>query len=393
VTRIQRALSVVQMALGVGLLASAGLLAHSLYRLGHVDPGFRADQVFGFSLSVPGDRELAQRRQFAVDALTQIREIPGVISAGWITFLPPELRAGVFMRFAIGGDDPAQAAATPRISNNMVSSTEYFATVGMPLVRGRDFSGADVNTSQPVAIVNEAFARTFFANRDPLGQTIGGTFDGLKPVREIIGVVRDARDRGLAARAVPTLYVPVTQFALSYGAIVVRAHVDPAQVIPEIRTRLARLDASVPLVKFQTLDERLYASMGEPRFYALMAGACAVMAVLFVTFGLYGVVAYSVSRRTPEFGIRMAIGAPRGSILRMVLRQGLVISVAGVAIGLMLAVGFGRLLGSLLFEISPADPLTLGLAAGLVIAVTAAASFVPAFRASRVDPIIALRSE
>jgi putative ABC transport system permease protein len=393
VARIQRTLSVAQMALGVGLLAGAGLLAHSLFRLSNVDPGFRTEQVFGFALSVPQDRDQPRRMQFAADALDRIRDIPGVVSAGWITFLPPELRAGVFMRFAIAGDDPAAVAATPRFCNNMITSTGYFATVDMPLVRGRDFAIGDVVTSRPVAIVNEAFVRRFFADREPLGHTIGAMFDNLRPVREIVGVVRDAHDRGLAVGATPTLYIPVTQFALSYGAIAVRARVDAAQVIPEIRARLTALDAGVPLVKFETLDDRLHASMREPRFYALLATACALLAVVFVTFGLYGVVAYSVSRRTSEFGIRMAIGADRGSILRLVLRQGVIMAAVGVGIGLGLAVGFGRLLRTMLFEISPADPWTLGLAGGLVVAVTVAASFVPAFRASRVDPIVALRCE
>jgi putative ABC transport system permease protein len=205
--------------------------------------------------------------------------------------------------------------------------------------------------------------------------------------------VKDTHDRGLATTSYPTLYIPITQFSLPYGSIALRTDVAPSSVIPEIRRRLARLDAAIPLTDFETIDDRLYKSIEEPRFYTLVAAVCAFMAVLFVTLGLYGIVSFSVSRRTPEFGIRMAVGAQQSAILRMVLGQGLRMAIGGVALGVALSLAFTRILESLLFQVKPIDPLTLGAAAFLVIAVTLLASYIPAKRASRVNPIIALRYE
>ena len=211
--------------------------------------------------------------------------------------------------------------------------------------------------------------------------------------REIVGVIKPIHDRGLDAAAVPTVYLPMKQALLPYGSIVVRSLVPPQSLVPEIHRRVNKIDASIPLTEFQTLDERIHQSLSEPRFYTFMAAACAMMAVLFVTLGLYGVIAYSVSRRTPEIGIRMALGAQRTEILRMVLLQGLGLAGLGTAIGLVISVFVSRIFTSLLFEIKPNDPATFVFAAALVICVTLLASYFPARRASRVDPIIALRYE
>jgi ABC-type lipoprotein release transport system permease subunit len=212
-------------------------------------------------------------------------------------------------------------------------------------------------------------------------------------VREIVGVVKDSHDRGLAVQAIPTVYIPFQQFALPYGSIALRTAVAPESVVPVIRDRLHRLNPAVPLTDFQAVERRIYQSLREPRFYAMTAAACALMAVLFVTLGLYGLVSFSVSRRTSELGIRMAVGAGRTTILAMVLRQGLRMSVTGVAFGLALAFAATRALASLLFQVKPLDPLTLSAAAALVVLVTLAASFIPARRASRVNPVAALRYE
>ena len=313
--------------------------------------------------------------------------------AGLISFLPPETRAGVFMGLAIDGVPPPERGAPPRVINTLISSPEYFGTMRTPVVRGRDFSDADGLASAPVVIVNEALVRRYFPDGDAIGRRIGTGFDGMKPVRAIIGVVRDSHDRGLAAEPYPTAYIPFAQFALPYGSIALRTRVAPASVIPVIRDRLNRLNAAVPVTDFQTVEDRIHESLREPRFYTLMAGACASMAVLFVTFGLYGLVSYSVSRRTAELGIRMAVGAQKTTIVRMVLLQGLRMSAAGVVLGLGLAVALTRAMTSLLFQVAPADALTLASSASLVVLVTLAASYAPARRASRVNPIAALRYE
>jgi putative ABC transport system permease protein len=390
--RTQQVLCVVQMGLGVGLLAAAGLLANSLWRLHSQDFGFGSDNILGFNLSVPSDHSLDERRRFYQSALDEIREIPGVVSAGWITFLPPENRAGVFMGLAIEGA-ALPPGVPPRVVNNLITSVDYFSTMSTPVLRGRDFRATDNLNGPPVIIINEALARKYFPNDDALGRRIGTAFDGGKPVREIIGIVKDSKDRGLAREPYPTVYIPFPQFALPYGSIVVKTQAPEFEVIAEIRQRLARLDPSVPLTDFQTIESRVYESLEEPRFYTMMAATCAFMAVLFVSLGLYGIVSFSVSRRTPEFGIRLAVGAQQSTIFRMVLAQGLRMAAAGVTLGLALSVLFTRVLTALLFQVRPMDPLTLGAAAGIVVVVTLLASYLPAYRASRVSPIVALRYE
>ena len=393
VARVQHGLCIAQIALGMALLAVAGLLAHSLWRLNAVDPGFEVERVLGFNLAVPNDQPLADRVRFYQNALEEIRTIPGVEGAGLISFLPPETRAGVFMGLALDGVPAPERGAPPRIVNTLISSPEYFATLRMRVVDGRDFTDRDHADTAAVIIVNEALRRRHFPDGDAVGRLIGTGFDGMKPVREIVGVVQDTHDRGVAAEPIPTVYIPFQQFSLPYASIVVRTAVAIESVIPVIRNRLTGLNPAVPLTDFQALDSRLRASLREPRFYTVMAATCAVMALLFVTFGLYGLVSYSVSRRTPELGIRMAMGAASGTIRRMVLLQGLRMAALGVAAGAMLAVVLSRALASQLFQVHPIDPLTLSAAAAVVVTVTLAACYTPARRASRVSPITALRHE
>ena len=390
-TRMQQSLCVAQIALGVALLTAAGLLAHSLWRLQQVDPGFDADRVLGFNLSVPNSLPLPERITFYDQALAEVRTIPGVERAGLISFLPPETRAGVFMGIGIEGVPRSPAGAPEPTVNTLITSTDYFKTMRMPIVRGRDFTDRDDATGPLVVIVNEAFVRKHLSNSDGIGRKIGTGFDRLTPVREIVGIVRDSHDRGLASAAYPTVYTPVTQFALPYGSIAVRTQIPAESVIPVIRDRVSRLNAAVALSDFQTIDARVAASLREPRFYTLLATICAGMAVLFVAFGLYGLVSYSVSRRRPELGVRMAVGADRGAIVRLVLRQGLKLAGTGVAIGLALSFAVGRGLSELLFEVEPNDPATLALAGAVVVVITLAASYGPARRAGRVDPITVLR--
>jgi putative ABC transport system permease protein len=393
VARVQQGLCIAQIALGMALLAVAGLLAHSLWRLNAVDPGFDSERVLGFNMSVPNDQTLPDRVRFYQNALDEIRSIPGVERAGLISFLPPETRAGVFMGLAIDGAPPPERGDPPRVVNTLISSTDYFATLRMRVMHGRDFTDRDNADGPPVIIVNEALMRRYFPDGAAVGRRIGTGFDGMKPVREIVGVVQDTHDRGVAAEPIPTVYIPFRQFSLPYASVALRTAVTPESVIPVIRDRVNRLNSAVPLTDFQALDARLGESLREPRFYTLMAAACALMAVLFVTFGLYGLVSYSVSRRTSELGIRMAVGAESGTILRMVLVQGFRMAVLGVAAGLGLAILISRALASLLFQVQPVDPLTLSASAIMVVFVTLAASYVPARRASRVNPITALRYE
>ncbi len=392
VARVQRALCIVQIALGLALLATAGALTGGLRQLSTIDPGFRSDSVVGFEFSVPQDHSLDERRRFYADALREVQEIPGVASAGLITFLPPETRAGVFMGVRIGDAPPPQNGAPAPRANHLITSEGYFATVGLRMVEGRPFTEQDDARAPLVLIVNQAFAHRYFPDRRVLGQHVGVVYDGDR-MRDIIGVVGDSHDRGLGRAATPTVYIPFRQFALMYGAMAVRTHVAPTSLVPEIRRRLQRLDPAVPLVNFQTLDARIHASLDEPRFYAYLAAVCAAMAVLFVSLGLYGLIAFSVARRTQEFGIRMAIGASTGSITRLVLTQGALMASVGTLIGAGLALGFGRVLRALPFQVEPTSAGTVALAAALVVGVTLLACYLPARRASRVNPLEALRWE
>jgi putative ABC transport system permease protein len=297
------------------------------------------------------------------------------------------------MGLAIEGVPPPARGLPPNRVNTLITSVDYFRTVGMSVVRGRDFLDADRRDHPSVVVVNEAFVRKYLPEADPLGHKIGTGFDNLNPVREIVGVVRDTHDRGVNLAPYPTVYIPFTQFSLPYGAIALRTSATSDMLVPVIRDRLQRLNASVPVTEFQMLDRRLIESLREPRFYTLMAVTCAAMAVLFVTFGLYGLISYSVGRRTAELGIRLAIGAQRGAIVRMVLGQGLRLAAIGVMLGLALAAAGTRALATLLFGVQPIDVPTFSAAAGLVILVTLAACYAPARRAGRVSPLAMLRNE
>jgi putative ABC transport system permease protein len=384
---LQRTLMVAQIALGLGLLAAAGLLTHSLFRLSSVDPGFRTQGTAGFELAFQNGSP-DETPRLCERVLEATRGIPGVVSAGWITNLPPETRAGVFMRISVIGS----TAATRPYCNFQITSEDYFNTAGIAFARGRDFTRADAAGSPRVVIINETLARQFFPDADPVGQRITTAFGGSTP-HEIVGVVREIHDRGLSARPVPTVYIPYRQTAFPYGGIVARTSSPPESLLPEIRRRVAQAEPTAAIKNLATIDSRLRRTLDAPRFYTIMAAACALMAVLFVTLGLYGVISYAVSRRTAEIGIRMALGAPQHAILRDVLWQGLRMAALGIVLGVGLSLAVMRLLTSLLFEIKPIDPPTLALAAALVVLVTLAASYIPARRASLVHPIVALRHE
>jgi putative ABC transport system permease protein len=389
--RMQQTMCVAQIALGMALVAAAGLLARSLWALDHVDAGFDTSHVIGFNLSVPQDVPDEVRLRFYQSALDGVRGIAGVEHAGFISFLPPETRAGIYMGARVDGDDPA--TERPRRANTLMTSEDYFQTVRMPIVRGRDFSTTDAAGRPLVVVVNETFAKRYLGDGDPIGRRVGTGFDGMNPVRTVIGVVGDAHDRGVLKATDPTVYIPIAQFNLAYGAIALRSSAPVETLVPAIRERLQGLNAAVPLTDFQTLDQRQFASLREPRFYTLMAVGCAGLAVVFVTFGLYGLISYSVGRRRAELGIRIAVGAGRANIVQLVLMQGLRLAAIGIAVGLALTLATSRGLESQLYQVERFDPLTVAASALLVLAVALAASLGPARRASKADPLVALREQ
>jgi len=386
--RFQRSLMVGQIALGVALLASAGLLTHSLLRLKSVDPGFRTRDTIGFEVAFPSGRQAEAPRLYR-SILDAVRSTPRVVSAGWITNLPPETRAGVFMAFSIHG---AGDSNLRQFCNYQVTSEDYFRTAAVPLLRGRDFTVADDVRALRVAIINDALARQYFPSSNPIGKRIAASFDGSNN-REIIGVIGDIHDRGLSAKSIATIYVPYRQFQLAYGSVVARTFGPGDAILPEIRRRVLSVDPSVAMRSLMTIAARVRKTLDAPRFYTVMAVGCALLATLFVALGLYGVVSFAVSRRTSEIGIRMALGAQRDRILRDILWQWLSLAAIGVAAGMGIAMASSRFLASMLFEVKPIDPWTLGIAAILVVLVTLLAGYAPARRASRIDPTVALRYE
>jgi putative ABC transport system permease protein len=330
-------------------------------------------------------------------ALEELQGTPGVRQAGFVTFLPPETWAAYFQRFHFDGPVPEGAPAGIQRANTLMTSTDYFDTVGISILEGRAFLTTDNEESPPVAIVNQTFARRFFPNDNPLGRRILSEFDstigGGDKSREIVGVVNDTRDRGFQDEPLPIIYLPFRQGTLPYGAMAIKTDLAPAAIIPEVRRRLGAANPDVPLADFETLDDRVQDSLKEPRFYALLAASCAFMAVIFVTVGIYGVVSYAVSRRTLEFGIRMALGSSAGGVLRNVLWQGARMALIGIAFGIVLAFATTRLLESLLFDVKPIDMPTLGASVLMVFAVTLFAAYVPARRACKQSPMTALRYE
>jgi predicted permease len=393
--RMQTGLSVVQIGLCVGLLAAAGVLGHSLWRLNTIDPGFRRSQVLGFQITLPGPTQTWGT--FVSRALEELQRIPGIRQAGFITLLPPDSSSS-FANFRFDGPAPEGVPSQGQTrAETLMTSADYFETVGMSVVRGRGFLSTDTAESRPVAIVNEAFVRMYFPDDKPLGRRIFSRLDpvigGEEKAREIVGIVNDTRDRGLRNEPLPIIYLPFRQVTFPWGAFALRTEVTPTAIIPEIRRRLRAIDRDVPLVDFETLGERVYESLKEPRFYALLAVSCALMAVLFVTVGIYGVVSYAVSRRTLEFGIRMALGSSAGGVLRNVLAHGIRMALLGTAFGILLAVAITRLLESFGFVVKPIDIPAFGASIVIAFAVTLFAAYVPARRAYRQSPMTALRYE
>jgi putative ABC transport system permease protein len=393
--RTQKALTVGQIGISIGLLAAASVLANSLWRLSTVERGFETAQVLGFQFNVPRAQDEIQR--FVDRALDAIAAIPGVDSVGHITYLPPENWAGSFFLFRFDGPPPEGLEGRSTFANTMTTSPNYFETVGMTLIEGRRFEATDDANALSVMIVNQAFANAFLPQQDALGRRVISEFDvnvrREEVAREIVGVVSDTRDRSMRVAPAPTIYLPYGQGMLPYGAIAMLAQLPPSALMAEVRQRLGAINPDVPVADFQTLDQRIRESLREPRFNALLAAVCAALAVLFAGVGLYGVVAYSVSAHTTELGVRMALGSSRTRILALVLWQGAVLALIGAALGLFLAFLSMRGIASLLFEVSPLDPPALAVSVVFVVGVALIASFVPAWRACRLSPMTALRDE
>jgi putative ABC transport system permease protein len=387
-------LVVVDVAVAAVLLVGAGLLINSFSRLQRVDPGFNPQHVLTFKIDLPFVRYSGARQtQFFKGAIERLSHLPGVLSASAV--LPLPLDGDDVATFLTIEGQPVAGANRPRAGYTWVEP-DYFRTVGIPLIRGRDFAAADDLTTAPVVIINQAFARRFFPREDPIGKRIKpGINNGYKvsPMREIVGVVGDVRQYGLATAPGPEVYVPLAQSPSGSMNFVVHTAVDPLSLVGPVRHEMGEMDKNLPFYGVKTFNQYLAEGFAQPRFLTLLLGLFAALALALAAVGLYGLVSYSASRRTHEIGIRIALGAEKRDMLGLVVGQGFKLTLMGVAIGTVGALALTRFLSSVLYGVKPTDLPTFLAATLIVIAVALVASYIPARRATKVDPIVALRYE
>ena len=392
--RWRKVLVGVEVAASVVLLASAGLLLRALGRVEAIDPGFRRENVLTLrtSLAMPAYGATARRESFYNRVLADVRALPGVTEAGFTSFLPMVMGGGIWP-VEIGGQTASRAEN--HSASFRVVTPGYFAALGIPLRKGRVFGPLDAPGGPAAAVVSESFARRYWPGLDPLGRRFKIAF----AERVVVGVAADIRVRGLEASSEPQVYVPHSQTrdnALVFYSprdLAIRAERDPEGLSAAVREIIRRVDPETPVTAVQTLEHVVEENAAARRLQVRVVSIFAALAFLLAAVGIYGLLAFAVSQRIPEFAVRMALGAHPGDILRLVLRQGFGPAVAGVLCGAAGAVAAARGFASLLAGVSPADPATLAAAIAVALLMVAAGSLTPALRASRVDPAAAVRAE
>jgi putative ABC transport system permease protein len=393
--RLRGALVIGEIALAMMLLAGAGLLIRSFNQLRQVDPGFHTRNALTFRLALPeaAYADAGRRTRWYGDLLARLAGLPGVEAAGAVTALPLSGSRWNFS-FEVDGRPKLPSAQQPTLETR-VATLDYFGAIGLPLLRGRTFATADRDGAPQVVLLSEAAARRHFPGEDPIGRHITlGWGDGEKKAGgEIVGIVGDVKELGLGEASPPQIYLPYAQQPVRSMTVVLRTSVPPLGLAPGVRRIVAELDPSLPIARLRSLDEVMSRSLSEPRFYTLLLGAFAGSALLLAALGIFGVMSYAVAQREREIGIRVALGAHPRDVLRLVLSGAAGLATLGVGLGLLGSLALSRILASLLFNLSPTDPLTFACVA-LALATTALlASALPALRATRVDPLVALRSE
>ncbi len=392
--RVRAVLVAAEVAAAVVLLANAGLLVRSFLALQDVNPGFNPSRVLTLRVNRPtgGTPEGAVRAvRFHETAVERLRLLPGVQAAGGTVFVP---LAGLGSGTSYWLEDRPQPSPADRpVADIRPITSGYFQAVGIPLLLGRDFAEGDAPDRPLVAIVNETFVRQYYPGDSPLGKRL--TYNWGEPVTgvEIVGVVGDVKLVTLDGQVRATIYMPNKQMALGSMAYVLRTAGAPTSVASAAIATIRELDPNQPIADVRTLDEVVSRSLARPRITSTAIGGFALVALLLAIIGVYGVVAYSVSQRLPEFGVRLALGAQPGDVLRLVLRQGMTLVIIGIVIGLALTVPLSTVLRSQLFGIQPGDPITLVATALVLIIVALIACYVPARRSSVVDPVETLRAQ
>jgi len=392
--RFRSVLVASEVALALLLLASAGLMLRSISRLLAVDPGFNTDNVLTLRVALPEAKYTkdAQVVAFYKQVLERVRALPGVTSAsvarplpltddGWQTDFYPE------------GRPIPPPGQIPNSDFHMIDP-DYLRVMGIPLIKGRAFTEADDDKALPVVLINATMAQRYWPGEDPIGKRIH--LDGRNMAgywATVVGIVGDTKQYGLERKSKTEFYLPYLQRSVPSMELVVRTATDPLGLVNAVRSSVEAVDPDQPVYAVRTMGQYLAESVASRRTTMLLLGVFAGLALILAAVGIYGVMAYSVAQRTHEIGVRMALGAERGDVLKLVVRSGLKLALAGVAVGLVASVGLTRLMSSLLFGVRPTDPLTLGGVALLLTAVALLASYIPARRATRVDPTVALRYE
>lgn len=389
--RLRSALVVTEVALALMLLAAAGLLMRSFLRLRAVDTGFQTENLLTMETFLPPARyqKPEQQRAFFQQVIRRLGTVPGVQSVGASIGLP-FTDASIFFSFTIEGQSSPSDGQL--IASYRAISPNYFRTMGIPLLVGRDFSEQDHAQAPGVVIVNRSFARRYFQGEDPLGKQID-IGDGYNKPREIVGVVADAKSKTLTASATPEMYVVYLQRPWSWLRYAVHASIAPETLTSAVRKAVWSVDKDIPVTELKTMDRLISQTVTEPRFYLVLLSLFAGIALLLAALGIYGVVAYSVKQRTQEIGIRMALGAQRTVVLGLVVRQGMKLVFCGVVLGMLGALATTRLLTKLLFGVSATDPATFAGMSLLLGFVALLACYLPARRAAKVNPMVALRYE
>lgn len=387
-----------EIAVAVILAAGAGLLVRTIVSLDAVDPGFHANNVLTMHLSPPNSRykDPQQTSVLFQRAEREIVAIPGVKSVGFSTILPLD-GWDIGQPFSVVGAAPMGASELPSANYQMINP-RYFETLGISVIRGRSFTDQDAAQSQQVCIVNEELVRRYLQGREPIGtRVIVAAMDATGPKnieREIVGVIRQVKVDGLAEKTnAMEVYVPLTQNSWYWTTISVRTDGNPLKVVHSVKEAIARVDKDLPVTRVRTMGEVASETVAQPRFRAALVSAFGCVAIVLAAVGIFGLLAFSVGQRTREFGIRMALGARGGDVLGLVLRGGLIIIISGVAVGMAGGAALTRFLTTLLYGVEPFDPITFAGTAVALTTIALAACAIPAWRASRTNPVVAMHHE
>ncbi|MCI0486738.1 MAG: ABC transporter permease [Blastocatellia bacterium] len=391
--RLRSLLVVTEIALALVLLVGAGLMMRSLMKLLEVDPGFKTENLLTMTVSLPSGKftEASQVVEFHKQLISRVESLPGVTGAGTVNILP--LIGGNTTRFYVEGE-PVPPPGEETESNLRTAGSNYFRVMGIPLIKGRHFDERDNVDAPGVLIVNKTLADRVLPGRDIVGRRLAFSGFNIPPV-EVVGVVGDVKITGLDDEIKPVIYSPFQQGPSLTTSLVVRTGSDAANLAAAIRSELRSMEPDITLFAVRTMEEMIAVSPATfmRRYPALLIGVFAAVALLLASIGIYGVISYSVGQQTHDIGVRVALGARTSDIIGMVMKQGAGLAVAGVALGLAGAFAVTRLLESMLFEVSATDPVTFALVPALLIGVALLACYIPARRAAKVDPMVALRYE